>query len=85
MRVSRKELKKWGNSTGIRFTQEELNELGMHDTKQLRMVIEGGSMTLTPIHAKPQTLDELFADDQCDPIDREQRYEWNDQTGRERL
>lgn len=77
-------LKKWGNSQGLRFTKEELELLGETDGNvTFQMIVEKGKITLTPIKKMPQTLDDLFADYNGEPLGEEDRYEWDELVGRE--
>ncbi|MBJ0476742.1 toxin-antitoxin system, antitoxin component, AbrB family protein, partial [Enterococcus faecalis] len=63
MLVKEIELKKWGNSKGIRLSKEELAELGIKgQTAKFEMVIRQGQIILTPKTTFPSTLEELFSD-----------------------
>ncbi|MGG5318974.1 AbrB/MazE/SpoVT family DNA-binding domain-containing protein [Enterococcus sp. AZ072] len=80
------ELKKWGNSQGIRIGKEELAEIGEFDTNvTFKMVAGDGKITLIPKKEYPTTLDELFEDYDSTPLGREDKYDWDDSQGREIL
>lgn len=85
MLVKEIEMKKWGNSQGIRFGKEELSVLGESNTENLKfeMVITEGKIVLTPKNKKPETLDELFASYEGEPLGKEDKYEWGNLQGRE--
>lgn len=80
------ELKKWGNSQGIRIGKEELAEIGEFDTDvTFQMVAGDGKITLIPKKKYPTTLDELFEDYDSTPLSKEDKYDWDEPQGREIL
>ena len=83
MKVAIKEIKKWGNSTGIRLSKSDLEQLGIDTTYRLQMTISKGIMTLVPINDKPKTLDDLFIGYEGEPLGDSDRYEWAENVGRE--
>lgn len=80
------QLKKWGNSQGIRIGKDELEALG-EDSTQLtfEMVIENGKIILTPKKNVPTTLNELFADYGGEPLSEGDKFDWGNSVGRELL
>lgn len=86
MLIKEIELKKWGNSQGIRIGKEELKELGETDDNTVfTMVIEEGRIILTPKKKYPHTLEELFADYDGSPLGSEDKFDWGEARGRELL
>ena len=85
VKVTIKELKKWGNSTGIRFSQSELAQLGVDNPTKLQLTINKGTITLVPISEKPKSLDDLFMDYKGDVLGGSYRYDWDEEFGREIL
>lgn len=86
MLVKEIELKKWGNSQGLRIGKAELKELGEEGTDiKFQMVVEQGKITLTPIKKYPSTVEELFADYAGEPLGKEDNLPWGDSAGREIL
>lgn len=83
MKVAIKEIKKWGNSAGIRLSKSDLEQLGADTTNRLQMTISKGKMTLVPINEKPKTLDDLFIGYDGEPLGESDRYEWSENVGRE--
>lgn len=85
MLIKEIEMKKWGNSQGVRFGKEELSALGEFDLEHLtfEMVVTEGKIILTPKKKKPETLDELFESYEGDPLGKEDKYEWGNSQGRE--
>ena len=47
------------------------------------MVVTEGKIVLTPKNKKPETLDELFANYEGEPLGKEDKYEWGNMQGRE--
>lgn len=86
MFVKEIKLKKWGNSQGIRIGKEELKELGhLNGEVVFTMVIDNGQILLTPKKKYPDTLEELFADYNGNPLGTEDKFEWGESVGRELL
>jgi antitoxin MazE len=86
MMMKNVELKKWGNSQGLRFSKEDLSELfggEVDENVKLKLIIERGKMIITPIESYPNTMDELFADYIGEPLGEEDRYDWGEPVGRE--
>ncbi|EGP4894982.1 toxin-antitoxin system, antitoxin component, AbrB family protein [Enterococcus faecium] len=85
MLVKEIEMKKWGNSQGVRFGKEELAALGESNPENLKleMVVTEGKIVLTPKKKKPETLDELFSTYEGEPLGEEDKYEWGNTQGRE--
>ena len=85
MLVKEIELKKWGNSKGIRLSKEELAELGIKgQTAKFEMVIRQGQIILTPKTTFPNTLEELFSDYKGGDLN-ETEYDWSSPVGEELL
>jgi len=87
MLVREIEVKKWGNSQGLRLSKDDLREFGAIDSKDihLKMIVEEGRITLTSVSKHPTTLDELFAGYTGELLSREDKYDWGESVGREIL
>lgn len=85
MLVKEIEMKKWGNSQGVRFGKEELSALGEVDSEHLtfEMVVTEGKIILTPKKKKPESLDELFSTYDGEPLGESDKYDWGNTQGRE--
>lgn len=78
------ELKKWGNSQGIRLSKDELSELGVtEDQMVFTMVIENGKVILTPKKKEPTSLDDLFTGYTGELLGEQDQYDWGEPIGRE--
>ena len=77
-------LNKWGNSHGLRIGNDVLAELEIKDTEmEFRLEVIKNQIILTPNKKYPQTLDEVFADYEVEPIREEDKYDWGESVGRE--
>lgn len=86
MFIKETQLKKWGNSQGIRIGKEELRELGYTDEEIVfTMTVDKGQIILTPKKKYPDNLEELFADYDGSPLDSEDKFDWGESVGRELL
>ena len=87
MLVKEIEVKKWGNSQGLRLSKDDLREFGVVDSTAiyLRMIVEEGRITLTSVSKHPTTLEELFADYTGEGLSGEDKYDWGESVGREIL
>lgn len=86
MLVRKVELKKWGNSQGIRIGKDELDELGLNrESTIFEMTVEEGKITLVPQKEYPETLEELFADYTGEPLPKEDRFDWGEAVGKEQI
>lgn len=86
MLVKEIKLKKWGNSQGIRIGKDVLEELGYLDTNlSFNMVIDNGQIILTPKRKYPETIEELFADYDGEPLNADDKFDWGKSVGRELL
>jgi len=80
MLIKEVELKKWGNSQGIRIAKDDLEELGASlDETKFTMVIDNGQIVLKPIKKFPETLAELFAGYDGEPLSKEDIVDWWDE------
>ena len=55
------QLKAWGNSQGLRFSKEVLEEAGFAPDEELNMTVHEGSILLTKAH-RHKTLEERVAE-----------------------
>ncbi len=79
-------LTKWGNSHGLRIGNDILKELNVeNDQLEFRVEVKEEKIILTPKKVYPQTLNELFADYEGTPLDKEDKYDWGESVGREIL
>jgi len=87
MLIKEIEVKKWGNSQGLRLSKDDLREFGATDSNaiHLKMTVEEGRITLTSVSKHPTTLDELFAGYTGEPLSKEEKYDWGESVGREIL
>lgn len=86
MLIKETQLKKWGNSQGIRIGKEELKELGCYEEDTIfTMKVDEGQIILTPKKKYPDTLEELFADYNGKPLGSEDKFDWGESVGRELL
>jgi len=87
MLIKEVEVKKWGNSQGLRLSKDDLREFGATDSTAiyLRMMVEEGRIILTSVSKYPNSLDELFAGYTDEPPSREDKYDWGESVGREIL
>ena len=87
MLVKEIEVKKWGNSQGLRLSKDDLREFGATDSvgMHLKMMIEAGRITLTSVSKHPTSLEELFAGYTGEPLSEKDKYDWGEPVGRELL
>ena len=85
MLVREVDVKKWGNSQGLRLSKDDLFEFGLNkiDEMKLKMIIEEGRITITPVSKFPSSLDELFSGYTGEALTAEDKYDWGEPVGRE--
>ena len=77
-------LSKWGNSQGIRISNDVLEELNIEENDiEFLLEVKGNKIILTPKKKYPQTLNELFADYEGEPLENDDKYDWGESVGRE--
>ncbi len=59
------DIKKWGNSLGVRLPATVAREAHLHADQRIRISVEGGKVVITPIPDMPLTLEQRLA--QFDP------------------
>lgn len=86
MLVKNVSLTKWGNSHGIRIGNDILEELNIESNDlEFRVEVDDNKIILTPKKEYPQTLNELFADYEGEPLGEDDKYDWGESVGREFL
>ena len=79
-------LQKLGSSQGIRIGKEDLKALGYANEEVIfNMTVGEGQIILTPKKKYPDTLEELFADYDGNPLGSEDKFDWGESVGRELL
>ena len=86
MLIRETKLRKWGNSHGIRIGKEELKVLGFFDEEVVfTMIVDKGQIVLTPKKKYPDTLEKLFAEYEGNPLDSDDKFDWEEPVGKELL
>jgi len=76
------ELKRWGNSQGIRISKEIIDAIGIKINDELDLDIQNGYIVLKPVN-KHKTLQER-AQDYGGVLGPYDEYDWGQPVGRER-
>jgi len=86
MLIKNIKLSKWGNSQGIRIGNDILNELDIENNDiEFEAKVKNNQVILTPKKKLPQTLEEVFADYEGEPLGEDDKYDWGESVGRELL
>ena len=75
----RLDLKKWGNSLGLRIPQHIVEELSMQPNTQVECSVKEGKLVVEVVHQLEYTLDELL----CQEIEPEPEIDWGKPQGKE--
>ncbi len=74
-------IRKWGNSQGLRIPKILLDSLKWKEGKQLEMILGEGEIILRPVKARRKSIQELFANYQEDYQPSE--VDWGKPEGKE--
>lgn len=55
------DIKKWGNSLGVRLPASVAREAHLHVDQRVRVSVEGGQVVITPVPDAPLTLEQRLA------------------------
>ncbi|MEE3480986.1 MAG: hypothetical protein VZQ80_03240 [Lachnospiraceae bacterium] len=74
------QMKKWGNSMGLRVTKEMLNEAGISPDDPMTLEIKKGQFIFTTVHRR-LSLEERI--EKYGPIEKAPAVDWGKDRGRE--
>lgn len=74
------QLKKWGNSLGLRITKEMLNEAEINPNDLLTIEVKKGQFIFTKMHQR-LSLEERI--EKYGPIEKAPTVDWGEDQGRE--
>lgn len=75
-------LTKWGNSRGIRVPKDVMTLANLSDNQELKIMVSGNDIVLSPVKKEPNSAKELFADWKDDGI-RDPELKWGPTQGNE--
>lgn len=55
------DIKKWGNNLGVRLPAAVAREAKLHADQRVRLTVDEGKITITPLGEVPQTLEQRLA------------------------
>ncbi|WP_133492744.1 AbrB/MazE/SpoVT family DNA-binding domain-containing protein [Alcanivorax sp. 24] len=55
-----KTISRWGNAQALRIPSAILQQLGLHESSQVSLSVEGGKLVITPIKPEAESLDALL-------------------------
>ncbi len=55
------DIKKWGNNLGVRLPAAVAREAKLHADQRVRLTVDEGKITITPLGEAPQTLEQRLA------------------------
>jgi len=86
MLVKNVKLSKCGSSQGIKIDDDILDELNIeNDNVEFEVKVKNNEIVLTPNKKLPQTLEEVFADYDGEPLGEDDKYDWGESVDRELL
>lgn len=77
------QVKKWGNSQGIRLSKDLLDMIGIHNDDFLDITMKGDSIILKKVKKQHRTLEER-AEEFGGKLGPYEEYDWGEPQGRER-
>lgn len=77
------QVKKWGNSQGIRLSKDLLDMIGIHNDDFLDITMKGDSIILKKAKKQHRTLEER-AEEFGGKLGPYEEYDWGEPQGRER-
>ena len=77
------QVKKWGNSQGIRLSKDLLDMIGVHNDDFLDIAMKGDSIILKKAKKRHRTLEER-AEEFGGKLGPYEEYNWGEPQGRER-
>ncbi len=75
-------LQKWGNGTGVRIPKKVVQTAKLHINQPLSVVLQDGSIVLTPVKDSELTLESMLRGVTPDQVDGE--FDWGEDIGAER-
>jgi antitoxin MazE len=55
------DIKKWGNNLGVRLPAAVAREARLHADQRVRLTVDEGKITITPLGEAPRTLEQRLA------------------------